>query len=91
MLFNTEIDIFLIEKFRYYCDNPCWSHGTTDKSKNEKKIKKSALKKLEKRNQTNFFYHKFKNRNQQEQEQDIINRNKGQPSARNGSSIIISK
>ena len=54
MLFKTEIDIFLIEKFRYYSDNPCWSHGTTDESKNEKKIKKSALKKLEERNQANF-------------------------------------
>ena len=40
MLFKTEVDIFLIEKFRYYGDNHGWSHGTTDKSKNEKKSKR---------------------------------------------------
>ena len=55
MLFKTEIDIFLIEKFRYYCDNHGWSHGTTDKSKNEKKIKMSALKKLKKRKSSKLF------------------------------------
>ena len=40
MPFKTEVDIFLIEKFRYYSDNHGWSHGTTDKSKNEKKSKR---------------------------------------------------